>query len=435
MEERVERAGKLRGTVTMPGDKSIAHRALIFGAMARGTQTISGLPPSQDVKSTISCLRCLGYDIEGEISGLVHLPEREPNSGALLDAGNSGTTARLLAGMISGLGLTCTIDGDASLRRRPMGRIVDPLQLMGARISSGADGCLPLQIQEAPLRGITYTMPVASAQVKSAILIAGTYAEGVTEITETKPSRNHTEVILRAMGIPIEWHHETAEPGDRTRGNVIIKLSGNERPTGIELAVPGDISSAAFFLTAGAIVQDSEIRLPKTGVNPSRTGLLDALKLMGARIELDNLIDIGGEPIADLVIQSSKLSGITIKGAMIPRLIDELPILAVAASQAEGTTVVEDAEELRYKESDRIAIIVDNLKRLGADITETADGFIINGPTPLTGGDVSSAGDHRIAMAMAVAGLVASDDVVIEQSDSVAVSYPGFFDDLRMLTL
>ncbi len=431
MNTTIKRADKLSGTVTMPGDKSIAHRALIFGAIASGRQRITGLPPSEDVASTISCLRTLGYEITGETNNLVEVSDKLPYQGGELDAGNSGTTARLLAGVICGQQVSALIDGDSSLRRRPMGRIIDPLRLMGARIEPGGNNCLPLRITPAPLTGITYPMPVASAQVKSAILLAGIYADGLTKITETKPSRNHTEVILRAMGVPIEYVSEKAAPGKTPL--VTVSLTGGKSPSGIELTVPGDISSAAFFLTAGALVPNSEIRLPNTGINPTRTGALEALEQMGARIEMDKKCDNGGEPTAELVIQSSQLQGITIEGAMIPRLIDELPILAVAASQAEGTTIVRDAEELRYKESDRIAIIVQNLKRLGANITETTDGFVIEGPSKLCGGTVSSAGDHRIAMAMAVAGLVAEGEVQILNSGSVGVSYPGFFEDLQRL--
>ena len=426
-------ARALSGTVQVPGDKSIAHRALILGALARGTQVISGLPRSADVSSTAACLRALGYRIEedaegrtlvgegGEvIAGRASADAAEPE--LVLDAGNSGTTARLLSGLLAGLGRTCSIDGDDSLRRRPMERIAEPLRLMGADIRTGPGGCLPLCFSlGAPLQSITYQPPVASAQVKSAILIAGLHAAGSTTVNEIAQTRDHTENMLAAMGVSV------------ARSGNSITVFGEVRPQAVAVTVPGDVSSAAFFLAAGSLLPGSEVRLPGVGVNPTRCGALQVLCEMGADIVRSNEETVAGEAIADLMVRGSRLRGVEIGGAIIPALIDELPVLAVVASQAEGVTTVRDAEELRHKESDRIQTMVENLTRLGADITERPDGFVIRGPSRLHGGVVSAHGDHRIAMAMAVAGLIASGETQIENSDVAGVSYPEFFTDLARL--
>lgn len=422
MSVTIAAAERLRGTITVPGDKSIAHRALMLGGLARGTQRIAGLPPSEDVASTAACLRVLGSEIRTETEGVITVTNPARRRGGELWAGNSGTTARLMAGLVAGLGLSVTIDGDASLRRRPMARIATPLAQMGAAIRTGADGCLPMRIEPAPLHGIAYTLPVASAQVKSAILLAGLHAAGETTVIEPAPTRDHTENMLTAMGVPV------------TRVDARITVTGGGQLTGITLIVPGDISSAAFFLVAASILPGSEVRLRNVGVNPTRTGVLTVLEQMGASIEREQVRQAGGEPIADLLVRSQPLRAVEIGGAIIPTLIDELPILAVAATQAEGTTLVRDAAELRHKESDRIAAIVRNLAAAGAAIEEAPDGFRVTGPTPLTGTACTAHGDHRIAMAMSIAGLLADGKMTIDDEKIVAISYPHFFEDLKRLT-
>jgi 3-phosphoshikimate 1-carboxyvinyltransferase len=429
MEITIDGGVKLRGQLRMPGDKSIAHRALMFGALAEGRQIIHGLPGSADVASTARCLSALGFEITTRADGTVVVGNGGGGvaTGCLLDAGNSGTSARLLAGLTAGRRLSCTIDGDDSLRRRPMNRIVAPLRLMGASISAAGDGMLPLTIDATDLTGIDYRMPVASAQVKSAVLLAGLGASGVTTVRETDVSRNHTEVMLRAMGVDVSLETTTRETA--------VSVTGGANLVGVEMDVPGDISSAAFFLAAAAIVPKAELRLQHVGVNPTRTGIISVLEQMGATITVENARESGGEPVADLVARCSKLKGIEIGGALIPRLIDELPVLAVVASQAEGETIVRDATELRHKESDRIATTVSNLVRLGVDITERPDGFVVKGPCRLSGARVDACGDHRISMAMAVAALAASGSTVIENYEVVTISYPEFFSDLERLTV
>ena len=427
MDVTIEQVTKMRGSLRIPGDKSIAHRSLMLGALARGSQLIRGLPASADVASTVRCLRSLGYPIDEKPDGVVIVPDHPSCAGGELDAGNSGTSARLLAGLAAGRGFACSIRGDDSLQRRPMNRIIEPLERMGADIRSSPNGLLPLFIGPAPLRGIDYRLPVASAQVKSAILLAGLGAEGATTVRENIPSRDHTEVMLRAMGVDVDLETKT--------GELAITVSGGAELQAVEITIPGDISSAAFFLAAAAILPDAKIRLTGVGINPTRTGALIALREMGADILIESEATTGGEAIADLIVRGGALRGIEIGGAMIPRLIDELPVLAVVASQAEGRTVVRDAGELRHKESDRIATTVENLTRMGADIEATEDGFVINGPSRLAGAQVDSNGDHRIAMAMAVAGMVAKGETVIRDSGAVGISYPDFFSDLRTLTV
>jgi len=421
METTIHPARCLSGSLTVPGDKSVAHRALIFGALGRGQQKIHNLPPSEDVASTTACLRALGVRIEGHAEGEVRVAPGAWVRGHTLNAGNSGTTARLLAGLAAGLDLGCTLTGDDSLRRRPMGRIARPLIEMGATIELAEGDRLPMRIRGGRLTGISYASPVASAQVKSAILIAGLFARGRTTVIEPAPSRDHTENLLQAMGIPVE------------RDGCRVTVTGGSRPRGITLAIPGDISSAAFFLVAGSIVPNSEIRLPGTGVNPTRTGLLETLCEMGADISTQHSTEQAGEAVAELVVRAHRLRGVEIAGRRIPRLIDELPVIAVAASQAEGVTTVRDAGELRHKESDRIRAIVRSLAAVGGDIEEREDGFIVRGPRRLRGGCVSSGGDHRIAMAMTIAALVADKPITIQDSEAVGVSYPSFFQDLREL--
>ncbi len=428
METIVHEARRIRGELIPPGDKSIAHRALILGALARGRQVVRGLPQSADVQSTIACLRRLGGRVDEFPDGTVTGHSGAGQSGAnqsgawpadvSLHAGNSGTTARLLAGLVAGIPTTCKLDGDASLRQRPMARVAEPLRAMGAEIRTAPHGRLPMQIQGGHLTGIHYRLPVASAQVKSAVLIAGLQAEGTTCVEELMPTRDHTEIMLEAMGVPV------------SRDGPAVTVTGGSRPRAVEIELPGDFSAAAFFLAAATLMSGSEIQLPGTGVNPTRTGLLKVLQEMGADIVLADRATRGGEPVADIVACSAQLHGVEIGGAHIPSLIDELPLLAVLATQAEGVTSVRDAGELRLKESDRIAALAEGLCRLGADITAQEDGFQVKGPCRLHGGTVSSHGDHRIAMAMAVAGLVAATPVRITGSEAVSVSYPGFFEDL-----
>jgi 3-phosphoshikimate 1-carboxyvinyltransferase len=427
MTRTIHKGHGLRGELRMPGDKSIAHRALIFGAMAAGEQHVTGLPPSGDVASTASCLRALGCRIETLEDGQVVVSGRNrlpAGAGARIDAGNSGTSARLLAGLAAGWGLDVTIDGDASLRRRPMTRVAEPLAAMGAEVRT-TDGRLPLRIRGADLHGVTWEPRAASAQVKSAILIAGLYAGGTTMVRERAATRDHTERMLAAMGAPIERDGLAVTVRGRGRNEVGLRA--------LDIAVPGDISSAAFFLVAASIVPGAQVRIAGTGVNPTRTGILDVLAAMGARVELERASTQGGEPVADIVVSSAGLRGVEIAGALVPRLIDELPVLAVAASQAVGTTVVRDAGELRHKESDRIRSVVESLTAMGADITEREDGFEVRGPRQLRGAQIAACGDHRIVMAMAVAGLVAEGTTTIEGSEAAGISYPSFFEDLDRL--
>lgn len=417
----VEKAERIRGTLKVPGDKSISHRALILGAIARGGQVITGLPPSADVKSTAACLRALGCTVEETSESSVQVSCSRWTGVRELFAGNSGTTARLIAGLVAGKPLECTIDGDESLRSRPMGRIARPLVQMGGDVSTAADSRLPMRIRGRTLSGITYRLPVASAQVKSAILIAGLHAEGRTTIIEETPTRDHTERMLLAMGVPV----------DQKNGSVTVV--GGAEPEGVKLTVPGDVSTACFFIVATLLLPGSEIRIVETGVNPTRAGALKVLRMMGADIEFENITSRAGEPVADILVRSSRLQAVDIPSAIIPALIDELPVLAVAATQANGRTTVRGAGELRHKESDRIRAIVRNLALLGARIEELEDGFVVKGPCPLKGHAVPSYGDHRIAMAMAVAGLIAAGSTKIERSDVVGISHPGFFRDLRSL--
>lgn len=429
MDATVSSVAGIRGSIRVPGDKSIAHRSLILGAMAEGDQVITGLPDSADVASTIACLRTLGCTIEKQPDDSVRVSGKKigaagcPAGGILLDAGNSGTTARLLAGMIAGLGLDCSIDGDASLRTRPMVRIAEPLRLMGAKVRTSPGGCLPMRIRGGDLKAVAYTLPVASAQVKSCVLLAGLNAAGGATVIEKAPTRDHTEILLQAMGVPLECK----------TGNITVP--GGFRPRAITVNVPGDISSAAFFAAAATLLPGSGVRLVGTGVNPTRTGAIEAMRRMGASIVFENSVTSSGEPIADIIPRSSPLRGVDIDGSEVPSLIDELPLLAVVATQAAGAFTVRGAEELRHKESDRITAIVSNLSLLGARIEECSDGFTVHGSTPLHGARVRSFGDHRIAMAMAVAGLVALGETIIENADAVAVSYPRFFQDLDALTV
>lgn len=421
----ISQALRLQGTVRPPGDKSLGHRALIFGALASMPVTVRHLPVGEDVTSTRRCLERLGVPIVDLGPGAVRVtPPRRWNRGLSLDCGNSGTTARLLAGVLAGLGVPAVLDGDESLRRRPMRRVAGPLAELGADVATASDGRLPLVVGDTGrrLRGGRVVLAMASAQVKSAVLLAGLHATSPVIVTEPVASRDHTERLLVGFGAEL------------VRDGLTVTLyPGTEPLHARDLDLPGDISTAAFFLVAASIVPGSDVVLQGVGINPTRTGVLDVLRTMGAQFELANVRDMAGEPVADLRVCTAPVRATVIRDALIPRLIDELPVLAVLATQAEGTTVVRDATELRFKESDRITSTVRELSRLGASIRELEDGFEVTGPTPLTGAVVSAGGDHRLAMALAVAGLVADGETVIEGAEAAAVSHPGFWDDLRQL--
>lgn len=413
----------LHGTVTVPGDKSISHRAVMFGALADGDTHISGFLTGEDCLSTIDCFRKMGVKIElAEHNVVVHgvgLRGLKEPEGSLY-TGNSGTTTRLISGILSGQPFPVTLTGDASIEKRPMGRIIRPLREMGADIDGREGKFCPLSIRPAALHGITYKMPVASAQLKSALLLAGLYADGPTTVIEPAPSRDHTERMLRALGARVESDGCT------------VTVHPPKSLRAADVSVPGDISSAAFFLVAGAIVPNSELTLQNVGINPTRDGMIEVLRVMGADLTISNVRG-DTEPVADLTIRTSRLHGTEISGCMIPRLIDELPVLAVAAAFAEGETVIRDAQELKVKESNRIAAMTTELTRAGADCAETEDGMIIRGGKPLHGAAFESYNDHRVAMSMAVLALAASGESEILEPEVVSISYPDFFETLRAI--
>ncbi len=417
---------RLRGEVKVPGDKSISHRSVMFGSIARGTTEITGFLPGADCLSTISCFKNMGVAIEqdGEHvlvhgSGLYGLKAPEK----VLDCGNSGTTTRLISGILAGQDFDVTLTGDASIQKRPMRRIIDPLTQMGASISSiPGNGCAPLAIRGQRLHGIHYNSPVASAQVKSAILLAGLYAEGKTCVTEPYVSRNHSELMLNYFGADVQ-----------TEGTTACLHPGKElcaRPVN----VPGDISSAAFFLAAGLIVPHAEILIRNVGINPTRDGIIRVCREMGGDITLLNEDFHSAEPTADILVRHKSLHGTEIGGAIIPTLIDELPVLAAMACFAEGTTIIRDAAELKVKESNRIAVMVHHLTAMGADVEETEDGMIIHGGKPLHGALIDSHLDHQIAMTFAVAALNAEGQTEITGAECVNISYPNFYQDLKKLS-
>lgn len=416
--------GRLRGEVTVPGDKSISHRAVMFGAISKGTTEVTNFLQGADCLSTIDCFRRLGIEIENtpdkiRIHGKGLHGLKAPDS--ILDVGNSGTTTRLISGILAAQPFETTLTGDASIRKRPMRRIMEPLSLMGADITSlNHNDCAPLCIKGAALRGIHYHSKVASAQVKSAILLAGMYADGETKVTEPVISRNHSEIMLRYFGADVRTEGKTA----------VIYPQPDLR--GQSVNVPGDISSAAYFIAAGLLVPDSEILIKNVGINPTRDGILKVALAMGGNITLLNEKH-DGEPTADLLVKSGRLHGITIEGDIIPTLIDELPIINIMAAAAEGTTVIRDAAELKVKESDRIAVMVEYLSAMGADITGTDDGMIIEGGRPLHGAVIDSHLDHRIAMSFSIAALLADGETTIKGRELVNISYPSFYDDLNRL--
>lgn len=417
----VQPAGSLRGSVLLPGDKSISHRALMLGALAEGKIRICGISTARDVLSTASCLEALGVTIEKKSDewvvhgvGLGGLRK----SRVILNAGNSGTTMRLLSGLLAGHSFSSVLDGDASLRRRPMERVLEPLRLMGAKIGASEGGTAPFRVAGGGLRGITYTPTVASSQVKSAVLLAGLLAEGETTVIEVVPTRDHTEIMLEAMGVSLQC------------GEGSLSLRAHPLTAAI-IEVPGDLSSAAFFVAAALMVPESEIRILGVGINPTRNYFLRVLEQAGGGIRREHERKTeGGEWLADLVVRSSVLRAFELTGHQIPLVIDEIPILAVMATQAQGRSKIRDAQELRVKESDRIEAIASNLQRMGAVIEVFPDGLEIEGPVRLRGAAIEAFGDHRIAMALTIAGLVAEGPTVIQGAEVVAVSFPDFFDGL-----
>lgn len=419
----------LQGKIRVPGDKSISHRALMLGALASGETQIQGLLLGEDPRSTASCFRAMGAEISPLNTELVQVKGiglgqlQEPVD--ILDAGNSGTTIRLMLGILaSHPGRFFTVTGDSSLRSRPMSRVVKPLQQMGAQIwGRNGNSLAPLAIQGQNLKPIHYSSPIASAQVKSCVLLAGLMTEGKTTVTEPALSRDHSERMLRAFGAELSVDPETNS----------VTVTGQAQLHGQKVVVPGDISSAAFWLVAGAIVPGSNLLIENVGVNPTRTGILEALEMMGADIQLENERTVAGEPVADLRVRSGSLKACTIAGDLIPRLIDEIPILAVAAVFAQGTTIIRDAEELRVKESDRIAVMAKQLNSMGAKVTELPDGMEITGGTPLTGTDVDSYTDHRIAMSLAIAALNSTGTTTINRAEAASISYPDFIPTLQQV--
>lgn len=421
MRQAVHKPKILGGTITPPGDRSISVRAAILNAISDGEARVSNYGPGADCASAISVLKGLGAVIEPSGDGYIiqGRPLQEPSD--VLDAGNSGTVMRLMAGLLAGQPFLSVLTGDRSLRSRPMDRIIAPLREMGASIDGREGGRLaPMSIRGSELHGIRYRLPVASAQVKSSLLLAGLFAEGETIIEQPALSRDHTERSLRAMGIGVEED-----------GLVITLRPG--RPASVDVAVPADISSAAFWLVAAVCHPDAEVRVEGVGMNPGRTGVLDVLAAMGADITIENEREQGGEPVADLVARSSRLEATEMTGALIPRVQDEIPVLALAACFANGTTVVADAEELRVKETDRIRATVTELRRFGANIDETPNGMRITGGGALKGASGRSYGDHRMAMMLGVAGLLASDSTEVGGAEAARVTYPGFWQDLAML--
>lgn len=427
----------LHGEIEIPGDKSISHRSVMFGALAKGTTEITHFLQGADCLSTIGCFRAMGIEIENTPEKiLVHgrgLHGLTAPAGTL-DVGNSGTTTRLISGILSGQPFATTLSGDASLNSRPMKRIMEPLSLMGADIQSqNGNGCAPLQINHhlnpgshPELKHIHYRSRVASAQVKSAVLLAGLYADGVTEVTEPTLSRNHTELMLNGFGANvITINHDD--------GSATASIQPCEELFARQIQVPGDISSAAYFIAAGLLVPNSELLIRNVGINPTRAGLLEVCRAMGADITYVNQTSASGEPTADLLVRSSSLHGTTVEGAIIPTLIDEIPMIAVMAAFAKGTTVIKDAAELKVKETDRIKTTTEALLAMGADVVPTEDGMIIHGGNPLHGTDINSYLDHRIAMAFSIAGLAAAGTTTIQDSRCVDVSYPEFYESLGAL--
>ena len=426
MELVLEKISKLKGNISVPGDKSISHRSLILGSIAQGDTRIYNFSNSLDCLKTQECMQTLGAEINLSKNNSIKIRGKglyglqEPKD--ILDVGNSGTTIRLLTGLLSGQNFYSVLCGDASIRKRPMKRVVGPLRLMGADIWGRKDGQFaPLSVRGNKLNPLQYTLPVASAQVKSALLLAGLYTTGETIIKEPLPTRDHTERMLKIMQADIK-----NSPPE-------IKVMGGKELRGTDIFIPGDISSAAYFIVAASVLKDSQVIIKQVGINPTRTGIIEMLKKMGTRIDILNYQIKSNEPQADLMIEYSKLKGVEIKKENVPFLIDELPLIAVVATQAQGKTVVSGARELRVKETDRIKAIVSELKKMGADIEEREDGFMVNGPTRLQGAVCESYNDHRIAMSLAVAALLAKGKTVIRNSECIDISFPGFEKTLQKL--
>lgn len=419
------KAKTLRGEIAIPGDKSISHRAVMFGSISEGITEINHFLTGADCLSTIGCFKAMGIDISvnGEnviVNGKGLNGLKEPT--VTLDCGNSGTTTRLISGILSGQKFSTRLTGDESIQKRPMKRIMTPLSMMGADIKSEkGNGCAPLLINPSSLKGICYESPVASAQVKSSVILAGLYADGETRVNEPKLSRNHTELMLKYFGADI-----TSE------GCSAIIRPGNDL-YGQKIMVPGDISSAAYFLVAGLIVPDAEILIKNVGINPTRDGIIRVLKDMGGDISFVNEDYSGAEPVADILVKTSKLHGTEVSGDIIPTLIDEIPVIAIAAALSEGTTIIKDAAELKVKESDRIAVMTENLRACGVDITPTEDGMIINGNGCLNGASIKTYKDHRIAMSFAIGNLVSRGDMNLDFPECVTISYPKFYEDVKSL--
>ncbi len=419
----IKKSKPLKGEITVPGDKSISHRAVMLGAIAEGDTTIKGLLKGEDNMATLKAFRQMGVRIDEHKNGIVAIQGKglhglqEPDD--VIDTGNSGTTIRLLTGLLSGQEFFSVLTGDQYLRKRPMKRVVEPLSLMGAKIFGRENGNkAPLAIVGSKLKGITYNSPVASAQVKSAILLAGLFADGITTVTEPTLSRDHTERMLAYFGAEVK------------RNGTTVSIKGEQKLVGKEIEVPGDISSAAFFMVAALITKNSELLIKNVGINPTRTGIIDILQAMGGDLKIVNQREISGEPVGDIMIKSSKLKGIEIKGGIIPRAIDELPIVVIAAAFAEGTTKIRDAKELRVKESDRIETMATHLKELGIQVTEFDDGMDIVGgrPKAAQGAIFNSHCDHRVAMSMLVAGLATDKGVQVFDIDCIDTSFPGFME-------
>ena len=419
----IKRANSMKGELTVPGDKSISHRGIMFGAIAEGTTELEGFLDGADCRSTISCFRQMGIEISQDhdrvqIHGKGLYGLRQPKD--MLDAGNSGTTVRLISGILAGQPFTTQLTGDASIQKRPMKRIMTPLSLMGASIRSLAgNDCAPLEIHGGSLVPIHYDSPVASAQVKSCVLLAGLYAEGQTSVTEPVPSRDHTERMLSGFGAEITSRERTAT------------VTGHPRLIGQHITIPGDISSAAYFIAAGLICPNSDLYIRNVNMNPTRAGILTVAKQMGGKITLENQRVVSGEEVCDIHVVSSDLHGTQIDRELIPSLIDEIPVIAVMAAFAEGTTVIKDAQELKVKESNRIDSVTENLNAMGGDAIPTEDGMIIHGGRPLHGARILTRSDHRIAMSFAIAGLAADGETTFDDPGCIDISYPTFFETLR----
>ena len=427
MKLQVRQIGKINGEISVPGDKSISHRAVMLGALAQGTTTVTNFLMGADCLSSIDCFKKMGAAFSRPDNNTIIVTGnglyglREPED--VLDVGNSGTTIRLMLGILAGQPFFSTVTGDASIRRRPMGRVTEPLLEMGANIDGRQNGSLaPLAIRGGALKPIQFNSPVASAQVKSAVILAGLYAGGQTEIREPYKSRDHTERMLAYLGAEIAVNHS------------VIKIKGGPNLEGKPVEVPGDISSAAFFMVAAAAIPGSRLMVNRVGINPTRTGIIDVLRNMGAGITIHNEDEVNGEPVGDICVHGSELKGTVIEGSLIPRLIDEIPVITVAAAAAAGETVIRDAAELKVKESNRISAMAVELRKLGVNVNELKDGMIVHGGSRMKGTVCESHDDHRVAMSMAVAGLLATGETLIKNTGCIGISFPGFAETLAGLT-